>query len=66
MGRPPAEINIRGPMFRAASPERRERIVATLTQILLADLEREAAEQAALSQPPVNVSARLNEEAKAS
>lgn len=66
MGRRPADIQIRGPIIRAVSPERRERIVAALTQILLADLEREAAEQAGLSQPRGNVSARLNEEAKAS
>ena len=66
MGRPPAEIRIRGPIIRAVSHERRERIVAALTQILLADLEREAAEQAELSQPRGNVSAHLNEEAKAS
>lgn len=65
-GRPSPTIVVHAPVFRDEQPGGRGRIVEALTQILLADLEREAAEEARLSPSGGRVSPDRIEEARAS
>lgn len=65
-GRASPTIVVRAPVFREEQPGRRGRIIEALTQILLADMEREAAEAARLSPSGGRVSLDRTEEAKAS
>lgn len=66
MGRPESSILVRAPVFRKEKPARRDRVVQALAQILLADLERQAASEAKLSPSRDKVSSDRIGEAKAS
>lgn len=65
-GRPPTSIMVRAPISREHKVTNRDRIVDALVRILVADMEREAFEQARLSSSSGRVSSDQIEEAKAS
>ncbi len=65
-GRPPSSIVVRAPISRQHKVANCDRIVDALARILVADMEREAFEQARLSSSSGSVSSDQIEEAKAS